>query len=80
MSTEKTPLTDTDRINAIITLHGGHYCFQVGFRFLDVMGEGRASLDTFIFENPSLLGARIATVEFSAETKMRAAKRALDLP
>lgn len=51
----QTELTDTDRLNALFTLFGGHYVFQVGFNFPGIFKDGRRGLDKFIAEHPSLL-------------------------
>ena len=46
--------TDTDRINALITLFGGNYAFPVLWEIRDIFQNGRCGLDAFIRSNPSL--------------------------
>ena len=52
---EELELTDTDRINALITLFGGHYAFPVMWQVSELFSNGRVGLDAFLFNNPSLL-------------------------
>jgi hypothetical protein len=50
-------LTDTDRLNAIFTLFGGHYAFSPFSDLPRVLRDGRRGIDELIAANPSLLGA-----------------------
>lgn len=46
--------TDTDRIDALITLFGGHYAFPVMWEVSQLFQNGRDGLDAFLAANPSL--------------------------
>jgi hypothetical protein len=48
------PITDTDRIDALITLFGGHYAFPVMWEVSELFQNGRDGLDAFLASNPSL--------------------------
>lgn len=48
-------LTDTDRIDALITLFGGHYAFPVLWEVRELFQNGRCGLDAFLADNPTLL-------------------------
>lgn len=49
-------LTDTERLDALFTLFGGHYAFSPFLRIQEHFQDGRRGLDKFIADNPSLLG------------------------
>jgi len=51
----KSEITDSQRIDALITLFGGHYAFPVFFEVRQLFENGRAGLDAFLNENPTLL-------------------------
>ena len=50
------PFTDTDRLNALFTLFGGHFAFSPFTDIAAVMRNGRRGIDALIADNPSLLG------------------------
>jgi hypothetical protein len=47
-------LTDTQRVDALITLFGGHYAFPVMWEVSQLFQNGRSGLDAFLACNPSL--------------------------
>ena len=51
-------ITDTDRLNALITLFGGHYAFPAFWQMSELFKDGRRGLDAFLASNPSLLGSK----------------------
>lgn len=64
-------ISDTDRLNALITLFGGHYAFPVMWQMNELFRDGRRGLDAFLASNPSLLGSKAPSGVFSdgAQTK-----------
>ncbi len=55
--------TDTDRIDALITLFGGHYAFPVMWQVSELFQNGRAGLDAFLATNPSLTEGKAQNAE-----------------
>ena len=51
-------ISDSDRLNALITLIGGHYAFPVFLEMSELFKDGRRGLDAFFASNPSLLGSK----------------------
>jgi len=51
-------ISDTDRLNALITLFGGHYAFPAFWQMSELFKDGRRGLDAFLAANPSLLGSK----------------------